>query len=268
MISLERRDGRPLVIGHRGAADLAPENTLRALRAGLEAGVDLIEFDVLPLASGELVLAHSDDLVEVTHGTARGQVHDLSLDALRVLAPELPTLDEALRFFTDEAPEVGVHLDLKAAGVEQQIVERLTAHHVAERTLITSGRLDVVHRLALLDPRIRIGYSFPEDRYGIARRRGGGLFVWAGLRWVKAVTPFLVTRLLGRSGATALSLQHTLVTRAVVDRAHRLGVAVVAWTVKRPEDLARVDAAGVDAVVVNDPKIALEGPRMFGEGSG
>jgi glycerophosphoryl diester phosphodiesterase len=268
MIPLERHDGRPLVIGHRGAADLAPENTLRALRAGLEAGVDLIEFDVLALASGELVLAHSDDLREVTHGAASGRVHDLSLDALRALAPELPTLDDALRFFTDEAPEVGVHLDLKSRGVEEQVVETLGAHGVAERTLITSGRLDVARRLAILDPQIRIGFTFPEDRHGISRRRGGGLFVWAGLRWVKALTPFLVARLLGRSGATALSLQHTLVTRAVVDRAHRLGAAVVAWTVKRPADLARVDAAGVDAVVVNDPRIALDVPRMFDEGSG
>jgi glycerophosphoryl diester phosphodiesterase len=253
MILLERRDGRPLVIGHRGAADLAPENTLRALRAGLAAGVDLIEFDVLALASGELVLAHSDDLFEVTHGSARGEVRDLSLDALRKFAPELPTLDDALRFFTDEAPGVGIHLDLKSAGVEERIVERLAAHGVIERTLITSTRLHVVHRLALLDPRIRIGYSFPDDRYGISRRRGGGFFVWAGLRWVKALTPLLVTRLLGRSGATVLSLQHTLVTRSVVDRTHRLGAAVIAWTVKRQEDLARVDRAGVDAVVVNDP---------------
>jgi glycerophosphoryl diester phosphodiesterase len=258
MIPLERRDGRPLVIGHRGAADLAPENTLRGLRAGVEAGVDLIEFDVLALASGELVLAHSDDLYEVTHGTARGRVRDLSLAGLRELAPELPTLDEALRFFAEEAQEVGVHVDMKSAGVERQVVEALVGHGLAERSLITSGRLEIVHRLAPLDPRIRIGFTFPEDRFNVSRRPGGGFFAWAGLRWVQPLTPFLVTRLLGRSGATALSLQHRLVTRPVVDRAHRLGVPVVAWTVKRRDELRRVEAAGVDAVVVNDP-------GMFGD---
>jgi glycerophosphoryl diester phosphodiesterase len=257
MIPLERRDGRPLVIGHRGAADLAPENTLRGLRAGLAAGVDLIEFDVLALSSGELVLAHSDDLSEVSHGAARGRVRDLSLQALREIAPELPTLDDALRFFVDEAPGVGVHVDLKSVGVEQQVVQALAGHGLAERTLITSTRPAVVHRLALLDPRIRVGISFPEDRFKVSRRKGGGFFVWAGLRWVRPLTPFLVTRLLGRSGATALSLQHTLVTLPVVERAHRLGAAIIAWTLKQPDDLARVEAAGVDAVVVNDP-------RMFG----
>jgi glycerophosphoryl diester phosphodiesterase len=261
MIRLERRDGRPLLIGHRGAADLAPENTLRALRAGVAAGVDLVEFDVLALGSGHLVLAHSDDLFEVTHGATQGRMRDLSLQGLREVAPELPTLDDALTFFVEEAPGIGLHLDLKSSGVENEIVAALGRFGLAERTLVTSLRPEVVHRLALLDPRMRIGISFPEDRLQLAKRRGSGLFVWAGLRWIRPLTPLLVTRLLGRSGATVLSLQHALVTRGVVERAHRLGAAVVAWTVKRREDFERVDHAGVDAVVVNDP-------RMFGESSG
>jgi glycerophosphoryl diester phosphodiesterase len=261
MISIEPRDGRPLVIGQRGAADLAPENTLRSLRAALAAGVDLIEFDVLALASGELVLAHSDDLLEVSHGQARGRLRDLSLSALREIAPELPTFEDALRFFVEEAPTIGAHVDIKSEGIEEKVVEGLGAHGLAERTLITSGRFEVVHRFALLDPRIRIGYTFPEDRHNISQRPGGGFIVRSALRWVRPLTPFFVTRLLGRSGATALSLQHTLATKAVVERAHRLGAPVIAWTVKNPTDLARVEAAGVDAVVMNDP-------RMFGQRSG
>jgi glycerophosphoryl diester phosphodiesterase len=261
MNPLERRDGRPLLIGHRGAADLAPENTIRSLRAGVAAGVDLVEFDVLALTAGELVLAHSEDLFEVSHGAVRGRVRDFSLQRLREISPELPTLDDALTFFVEEAPGVGIHLDLKSAGVENEIVSALVRFGLAERTLVTSLRPEVVRRLAVIDPRVRVGISFPEDRLQLAKRRGGGLFVWAGLRWIRPLTPQLVTRLLGRSGATVLSLQHALVTRAVVERAHRLGAAVVAWTVKRREDFRRVDGAGVDAVVVNDP-------RMFGVGSG
>jgi glycerophosphoryl diester phosphodiesterase len=107
MISLERRDGRPLRIGHRGAAALAPENTLAAFRAALDVGVDLIEFDVLDLRGGEIVVAHSDDLGEVSHGLAHGSVRDKSLAELRETCPELPTLDDALAFFVDEAPGVG-----------------------------------------------------------------------------------------------------------------------------------------------------------------
>jgi hypothetical protein len=55
-VSFCRGDGRPLVIGHRGAAALAPENTLEALEAAIDAGADAVEFDV---GTG-LLLGHSD----------------------------------------------------------------------------------------------------------------------------------------------------------------------------------------------------------------
>ena len=64
MIELRRAEWAPVLrIGHRGAAHLAPENTIRSLRAAVEHGVDLVEFDVLDLTGGPLVLAHSDHLV-------------------------------------------------------------------------------------------------------------------------------------------------------------------------------------------------------------
>lgn len=255
MISLDRREGRPLVIGHRGAAALAPENTVRSLRAAHAAGVDLIEFDVLALESGELVLAHSDDLREVSHGTAAGSVRTRTLAVLRELAPELPTFEEALEFFVDEAPGVGIHVDIKSHAAEDEIASSLARFGVAERTLASSFHPKVVRRLAALEPRVRAAISFPQDRMNISGRRGSGTVVRAGLRSLRPLTPQLVARLLARSGGSAISLHHSLATPAVVQRAHRLGAKVVAWTVLRHEDLARVDVAGVDAVVVDDPRL-------------
>jgi glycerophosphoryl diester phosphodiesterase len=52
-------------------------------------------------------------------------------------------------------------------------------------------------------------------------------------------------------------LQHRLVTPAAVERAHAVGVAVLAWTVDDPADVARVTSAGVDGVITNDPRILL-----------
>jgi glycerophosphoryl diester phosphodiesterase len=82
VIELRRPDGAPpLRIGHRGAAALAPENTIRSLRAAVEHGVDLVEFDVLDLPRGPLVLAHSDRLDEVSDGRAHGSVRDRTIEA-------------------------------------------------------------------------------------------------------------------------------------------------------------------------------------------
>jgi glycerophosphoryl diester phosphodiesterase len=86
-------------------------------------------------------------------------------------------------------------------------------------------------------------------------RRGSSTFERVLLWGLRSVTPWLVRPLLVGSDASALVLHHTLVRRAVVRRAHAHGIAVVAWTVDDPADLARVDEAGVDAVVSNDPTI-------------
>ncbi len=68
----------------------------------------------------------------------------------------------------------------------------------------------------------------------------------------------LVTRvpaMIARAGAEVLMLQHAVVSPAAVARAHHAGAAVWAWTVDDPDELARLDAAGVDAVISNDPTI-------------
>ncbi len=83
-MNLRRDGGRPLVIGHRGAARVAPGNTLASLEAAVRAGADIVEFDVSP----GLVLAHSPG--------------ELPADAL--------SLDQALDFL--RGTTVGVHLDV------------------------------------------------------------------------------------------------------------------------------------------------------------
>lgn len=256
MISLERRGGRPLRIGHRGAAALAPENTLRSFRTALESGVDLVEFDVIELDDGELVVAHSNDLHEVSHGAARGTVRERSLTDLRQMCPELPTLHEALGFFVD-TEDVGLHVDLKCPSAGPKVVAALGRVGLLDRSFISSLHVNALRELGSLEPRVRLGITFPRDRLGMHGRRGFAPVIQGGLRGLRSITPTLAGRLLARSGASALVLHHALVSAAVVRRAHDRGAAVVAWTVDDPADLARVDAAGVNAVVANDPGIFL-----------
>ena len=253
MISLERRDGRPLVIGHRGAPALAPENTLPSFRAALAAGVDLIEFDVFTLRTGEMVVAHSDNLLEMSHGAVPGTIGALGLRELREICPDLPSLDEALGFFAEEAQDIGVHVDLRSTGAVDDVAASLERFGLVERTLVSSCHLGALRRLSRLAPRVRIGASFPQDRLGINERPGFGPVVTGGLRALRLLTPALVPILLSRARATTLLLHHDLVTPASVGRAHARGAPVVAWTVDDRQEFFRVVAAGVDAVVTNDP---------------
>jgi glycerophosphoryl diester phosphodiesterase len=255
VISLERRDGRPLRIGHRGAAALAPENTLASFRAAVEVGVDLIEFDVLELSAGGLVVAHSHDLHEVSHGAIRGTLASMTTDELRAACPDLPTLDEALAFFAEEATEVGAHVDLKSPAAASAVLASLGRFGLLERSFVSSFHHRALRRLGELEPRLRVGATFPRDVLRFHGHRRADAAVGGALRALRTVTPRLVGSLLARSGATAVVLHHRVVSDAAVRQAHARNAPVVAWTVDDRDDLDRVNEAGVDAVVTNDPSI-------------
>lgn len=254
MIDL-RREGTVLRIGHRGAAHLGPENTLRSFREAVAHGVDIVEFDVLDLPRGPLVLAHSDRLDEVSHGAADGSVRARSLAELREVAPELPTLEEALAFFVDEAPGVGLHVDLKLTTRLDELAAAVLRFGLDRRTVVSSFHVPSLLVVARHAPFVRIGFTYPEDRYGVSRRPVLRPVMRAGLASLRTTVPYLVPRMLRRAGATALMLQHALVTRRSVAAAHELGAAVLAWTVDEPAELERVVEAGVDGVITNDPRI-------------
>lgn len=255
MIDLSRHSGPVLRFGHRGAAALGPENTLRSFRAAIDVGVDLIEFDVLALDHGPLVLAHSDHLDEVSHGAARGRVRSRSLAELREFAPELPTLDEALGFFVDEAPTTGLHIDLKLRARLDELGAAVVRHGLAARTVISGVHIPSLRAAARAAPGVRIGITYPEDRLSISRKPYLWPIVSLGLRSMRASVPLRLPRLARRADASAVMLQHRLVTNASVARAHAVGLAVVTWTVDEIADLDRVIEAGVDGVITNDPRI-------------
>jgi glycerophosphoryl diester phosphodiesterase len=236
VISLERRDGRPLRIGHRGAATLAPENTLPSFRAALEVGVDLVEFDVIALETGELVVAHSS-----------GE-----------LAPDTPTLDEALRFFVDEAPDIGIHLDLKLTQRERDVVEAVRRAGLAGRTFVSSYYFGTARAIATLDGDMRTGFTVPRRIFRISEHGRSAPIARSALWALRRATPPLVRPLLAGTRASALVLHHSLVTEATVGAAHARGAAVVTWTVDDVSVLERVRKAGVDAVVSNDPRIFVD----------
>lgn len=232
MISLARRDGRPLRIGHRGAATLAAENTLPSFLAALETGVDLIEFDVIAAPDGTLVVAHS--------------VPEMQLDT--------PTLDAVLRFFVDEAPGTGVHLDLKQGGREGEVVAALQRFELTGRAFVSSASPRIVRRLARLRA-VPVGITVPRGVLGISDEGRTAPVARAALRVLRIVTPLAVRPLLAYTGAHAVVLHHTLVSERSVRAAHARGAPVVTWTVDDRDELARVVEAGVDAVVTNDPRI-------------
>ena len=251
-----RHDGaHPLRIGHRGAPALAPENTLRSLACAVEHGVDLVELDVISTGDGKLVLGHSYNLRELTHGAARGSGRPRSLAELREVAPELPTLDEALAFLTSDAPGVGVQIDLKEPGYESPVLDALRRHDLLERCFVSSFFPRSLRAVAEAEPALPCALTYPQDRFRLTRWRALMPLVGAALVAFRHALPYRIGGWLARSGASAATLHYALCSRAVVDRCHARGAGVLAWTVDDPKVLQTLSGTGVDGIITNDPRI-------------
>jgi glycerophosphoryl diester phosphodiesterase len=228
------RGGKVLRIGHKGAAALAPENTLESIAAALEHDVDLVEVDVVDAPDGTLVLGHSH--------------HEIEADA--------PTLDEALAFFAAEAPrEVGIDLDLKWHGFESQLAAALRRHGLVERAVASSFFAHSLRSLRGVEPGLRTGISYPWDRHNLSLQRPLWPLVVTGAAALRTALPYRIRRMASRAEARAAMLHFSVVSPAVVSRCHSLGLPVFAWTVDDPALLRRMIACGVDGVISNDPRI-------------
>jgi glycerophosphoryl diester phosphodiesterase len=228
-MNLRRATGHPLVIGHRGAAAVAPENTLAALEAAVAARVDLVEFDISP----GLRLGHSLD----------------------ELPPEEVSLDDALEFLKGHG--VGVHLDVKLPGYEHDVLEAIRRHDVGERAVLSTSFAVTVRRFARLAPELPRAIGYPRDRLGVSNLSWPRPVQRAGAAALRQAMPVRIPVLLRWASANTLSLHHTLCSRAAVAIAHRLGAPVLAWTVNDPASVRRVTAVGVDGIVSDDPEMAL-----------
>lgn len=232
----------PRLIGHRGAAGLAPENTLAGLATAVANGLTWVEVDVRLARDGGLVLIH-DDTLDRTTGEA-GRVRDRTvpeiagLDAGTWFGPEfagerVPPIDDYLD--SALALGVGVNLEIKALPGDEAETGHWLAHALAARgaspPLLVSSFLQTA--LAVMRD------CAPEVPRGLLRRRlGNG---WKGA--------------LARLDPSTLHLGARGLTRNAVERARGAGLPVAVYTVNDPAEAARLFAWGVDSLFTDRPDL-------------
>lgn len=208
-------------VGHKGAGQLAPGNTVASFEAALTTGVDVIEFDVRR-HRGRLILAHS------------------SFDARRRrcldLADGLACLTHA-RF-----AHVTFNVDLKRPGYEAQAVAALRAAGLLDRCLFSSQFARCLDRVRRIEPGARVGISVGG---WLSRRRH---------RWNRRVTQRISAAI--ESGRfDCLMAHHRLVTQDLVSRMTACGGEVYAWTVDSQTVIDRLLLTGVAGITTNDPRL-------------
>lgn len=237
----------PFVIGHRGAAGYAPENTMVAFERGMALRADAIELDIHPTSDGQLVVIHDPTLERTTNGQGLVVQHTLdqiqALDAgswfdARFAGARVPALREVLEWAHGRTKVV---IEIKQGPifyphVEQLLLQELDATHMRDDVLVISFDHHSVRRIKELAPDIVTGV------------------LYAG----RLIDPVPLAQ---AADADALLPYWALLTKEEVDAAHAAGLMVSPWG--GPEqDFRLILATGVDAVASDFP----DRPRLVMEG--
>jgi glycerophosphoryl diester phosphodiesterase len=235
-------------VGHKGADLIAPGNTPASFDAALAAGVDMIEFDVLPSVRGQpdspLVLAH-DYGDPIAHATSLE-------DGLAHLA-------------SDRFAAVELDVDLKTLGYEERVVEALRAHGLVERSLVTSQWMRSLVRVRALEPRLRLGWSVPRVKRDYTRHWIYRLPLYAALRYVDLTLPRTARRHVAEGRCDAIMAHHRLVTPRLVRAVRAAGGEVYVWTVDDAAHIGRLERLGVTGVITNDPRLFGQSAHVVAE---
>lgn len=243
--------GAPLLIAHRGGADLAPENTLLALRRALEWWrSDVLEIDVQPTLDGEAVVIHDATLDRTTDGSGPVAAYPLAeiqrLDAgyhfssdggrsfpFRDRDVRVPTLGEVL----DAFPGVRVNVEIKDGRAQEAVWRAVHERGASGRVLIAAARRANRARFRDYPGPVSAAGEELKGFYAHHLLRAGGLYH-------PPVDAFQMPERYG--GVQVLSPRF-------VRAAHRKNVAVHVWTVDEEADMRRLLAWGVDGIVTNRP---------------
>ncbi|MEP9381525.1 glycerophosphodiester phosphodiesterase [Nocardioides cheoyonin] len=227
-----------LAIGHRGASEEAPEDTLPSERRSARLGSDYLELDLHLTADGVPVVLHDDTVDRTTDGT--GPVSDLTLAQVerldagswfsaRYAGTRVPTFEQVLRFAkrsgADLMPELKAGWDRSQVAIVVDLVKR---YGLESRTVFQSFDPKALAYADDLDPAIAraglVDKSLPSDP----------------VAWV------------GSFDGQALLPAYDLVTADLVETMHDAGIAVVPWTVDNRADWDRLRSYGVDGIMSND----------------
>jgi glycerophosphoryl diester phosphodiesterase len=244
------------VHGHRGARALRPENTMPAFEYALKEGVDVLELDMYVTKDGVVVVSHDPILkAPICTGPApQAVIQDSTLAELRqwdcgatrnpafarqqpVPGTRIPTLDDVLtlsskgtfRFNIETKSEVE-HPEWTPAPAEfvRKVLEVVRKHHLESRVILQSFDFRTLHEMKKIAPEIALSALY-------------------------AGKPKSFVELGKEGGATIVSPEYHLVTPELVSAAHAAGLQVVPWTANQPADWDKLIAAGVDAIISDDP---------------
>jgi glycerophosphoryl diester phosphodiesterase len=219
-----------MLMGHRGAAALEPENTLLSINRALEIGVNAVEIDVHLTRDKELAVIHDSTLDRTTNGT--GPVSSYTLSEIKKFdagkGERIPSLQAVIDLVRGRGRLI---VELKEEGTEQGVVELIRENALYDSAYVISFWHTLVKRVKEMDSRIKTGV----------------LLVGCPVNACLAKS----------ASADAMVMNYAFVNKELVETAHREEVKVFIWNIDHPDLLKPYAEMQVDGIGSNDPGILV-----------
>jgi len=231
---MNKNKNKPLVIGHRGAFDEAPENTLKGFKKAIELEADCIEFDVHKSQDGALVVIHDNDILR--RMGYNNSIDEMTLSELKKLnlgeGETIPELWEVLKLAKGK---IKLLCEIKAKGISNNVVSLLRDEDVLESTIIQSFYVDVVLEVRKLEPELDLALIVPiTEEYLPEWDKRKDLIE----NVIKFNFPIIETR-------------YKNVDEVFVRYSHKRNLKVFVYTINTKKTMKRFIEMGVDGIIVN-----------------
>jgi len=258
------RPNEPLIIAHRGASALAPENTLAAFARAFKDDADGLELDVHLARDGVPVVIHDSNLGRT--GPSMGDVAEITSKQLSqvdvggwfnrakpALAREeysfqhVPTFAEVIQLVktiptTARRPKI-IYVEMKTTrdssvtrNLAQAVIRLVKDHDLCKQAIIISFDLKAVTLAKQINSSIRTGALF-HPRTVVSQRHGKRLMITSALD----------------CGTDEILLHRLFASRATVELAVENNLLPVVWTVDHSAWMRRAKSWGIHALITNDP---------------
>ncbi len=245
-----------IIVGHRGAAGHAPENTMASFRKAIELGADWIELDVHLSKDGQLMVMHDPTVDRTTNGT--GAIGNMTYDEIRQLdagswfgdsfaGEKVPALADVIREVNGRAkllielkwPDDGRYENLGA-----MVADEIHKYGADSWCIIQS-----FESAYMADAAAR-GYSIPLQKLMVGKT---SLFFMP----IYQDRYFHLGRFEPGDNISSVNYFHKALTSRVIGEHHAAGKTVIPYTLNTKPEMAKALGMGVDGVITDFPDVAV-----------
>jgi glycerophosphoryl diester phosphodiesterase len=241
-----------LVIAHRGASSMAPENTLASVKKAIELGVDIVEVDVHLSSDSQIIVCHDENLKRTTGRAVL--VKDISsleikkLDAGSWFSNEfkgekIPLLEEVIKLVNGKCKLL---IEIKKGsetypGIELIVLELIKKLKAEDFCLIHTFAQAAVFTWDAFNSTIPISYL----------KVSGPLKIWSHKLMHSRIAPDSIN-------CFSNNYYYRFVTKRFVRKVHANNQKIFVWTINNKRGMRRMIRAGVDGIITNKPDILIK----------